>query len=102
MTQRVIGVREGGVGEVTRRARDGIVGRQNRIVKKQASQFFFFDGRRVVLFVVNFFRPNNFSFRWKGKAKRQDNQHNENEEGITFSNHLIEAEKEEHNFRMYS
>ena len=31
------------------------------------------------------------------KAKK-----NENEEGMTFSNHLIEAEKEEHNFRMYS
>jgi hypothetical protein len=74
MTQRVIGVREGGVGEVTRRARDGIVGRQNRIVKKQASQFFFFEGRGIVLFAVNFFRPNNFSFRWKGKAQRKNHE----------------------------
>ena len=102
MTQRMIGVSEGGIRKVTRRTRNGFVGRENGVVKKHASQFFFFVRRGIVLFVVDFFRPSNFSFRWKGKTKREDNQHNENEEGITFSNHLIAVEKEEHNFRMYS
>jgi len=97
----MICMREGSVRQVTRRTRNGVVGRQNRIVKKQSSQFFFFGGRMIVLFVIDFLGPNYFSFRWKGKANRKDKKQNEYGKEIAFSNHFIIAEKEALNARMY-